>query len=63
MIGAIDFLKAYHEFCEAQDCTLGCPLSEGCLMDNFHFWEGHESEIVGTVMRWKRKQDKEKNRR
>ena len=60
MTGAIDFLKAYHEFCKAQDCVEGCPLSGGCLMDGFNFWGGHESEIVGIVMRWKRKQDKKK---
>lgn len=63
MIGAIDFLKTYHEFCKAHDCAEGCPLSGGCLMDGFNFWGGRESEIVGIVMRWKRKQDKEKEGR
>ena len=60
MTGAIDFLKAYHEFCKAQDCAKGCPLHDTCLMDGALRCSGHESEIVRVVMRWKRKQDKEK---
>lgn len=63
MTGAIDFLKAYHEFCKAQDCDERCPLRDACLMDGIYKCSGRESEIVRIVMRWKRKQDKEKEGR